>query len=428
MYDYVIVGAGIIGLSTAYHIKQEKPDAKILIIDKAHGPGAGDTSKSAAAFRVFFTNRVNFALAHSSVEFYRHVQEEEGFDLSMKYVGYLFMPDKELMENMKIGLKEADKRGLPYRIIEPQELEEKLGIRTEVEGLEEAELMGAKNIEAGILIENAGIIMPDRIVEYYYEKLKSMNVEFAFETKVTGFKLVPRNPLGVEGEPFPWQDTRVEAVIVNGDKEIPAAKKIIVAAGAWTPYLLQPIGVDSFSRPKKRQIFVIKADTPEKKKTLFAKGLNKENLSPMLILPNGAYLRPAPEEDSFWTGYSDELGRPYMLEEDPVPEEPFYLYGIHPMISVYLPQFEGSNPVSMWAGHYDLSFDGMPVVYEAYDSDLIVSAGTSGSGILKGDGIGAVTAAVALEKEEATLYTGETLKVKWLGLTDRLLEKEYMII
>ncbi|MEB3760165.1 MAG: FAD-binding oxidoreductase [Desulfurococcales archaeon] len=428
MYDYVIVGAGIIGLSTAYHIKKQRPDSSILIIDKAPGPGAGDTSKSAAAFRVFFTNRVNFALAHSSVEFYKHIQEQEGFDLSMRYVGYLFMPDKELMENMKIGLKEADKRGLPYKILDPKELEEKLGIRTIVEGLEEAEIMDAENIEAGILIENAGILMPDRLVQYYYEKLKSMNVEFAFETRVTGFKLMPRNPLGIEGEPFPWQDTRVDAVIVNGDRELQARKKIIVAAGAWTPFLLEPIGVDSFSRPKKRQIFVIKADTLEKKKTLYAKGLNNEGISPMLILPNGAYLRPAPEEDAFWTGYSDELGRPFMLEEDPVPEERFYLYGIHPMISLYLPQFEGSNPVSMWAGHYDMSFDGMPVVFEAYESDLIVSAGTSGSGILKGDGIGAVTAALALGKDEAELFTGETLKVKWLGLTERLLEKEYMII
>ena len=57
-----------------------------------------------------------------------------------------------------------------------------------------------------------------------------------------------------------------------------------------------------------------------------------------------------------------------------------------------------------------------------------MSAGTSGSGILKGDGIGVVTASLALGRDEAELVDGETLKVEWLGLQGRLLEKEYMII
>ncbi len=427
-YDYIIVGAGIVGLSTAYHLRLEKPNARILVVDKTHGPGGGDTSKSAAAFRVFFTNRVNFLLAKASVSFYKSIQES-GWDLSMRWVGYLFMVDKRRLEELRPGLAWADKHGLPYEVIEPGILEEALGVRTRVEGLEEAEIMGAQDIVEGILIRKAGTLMPDKLVSYYYEWLRSHNVDFAFNTRVTGFSLKPREPLGLEGEPFPWQDARVDGIIVGGDREIRAREKTIVAAGAWTPYLLEPIGVDSYSRPKKRQIFVVKADTPERRRTLYpARDLNGEGVSPMLILPNGAYLRPAPEEGSFWTGFSDELGRPFMLEEDPVPEERFYIYGVHPMISLYLPAFEGANPSNMWAGHYDLSFDGMPVIYEAFESDLIVSAGTSGSGILKGDAIGSVTAAVALGEDTVRLYTGDELPVKWLGLRDRLLEKELLII
>ncbi|RJS69748.1 FAD-dependent oxidoreductase, partial [Candidatus Bathyarchaeota archaeon] len=32
-YDAVVVGAGIVGLSTAYHIKKENPDAQVLVVD-----------------------------------------------------------------------------------------------------------------------------------------------------------------------------------------------------------------------------------------------------------------------------------------------------------------------------------------------------------------------------------------------------------
>ncbi len=426
-FDYVIVGAGIVGLTTAYHLRELKPDARIVIVDKANSPAAGDTSKSAAAFRVFFTNRINFALANHSVSFYKQIQDS-GWDLGMRFVGYLFMYDKMLKEKMSRGLKEANRRGMEYAEFEPGILEERLGIRTKVEGLEEAEIMNARNIEGTTLIPKAGILMADRLASYYYEKLRQSGVTFILGKKVVGFQIRPREPLGIEGEPFPWQDKRVDSVVLDDGREIRASKKIIVAAGAWTPFLLWPIGVDSFSRPKKRQIFVLRADTPEKRKMLFARGFNSEGVSPMLIFPNGAYMRPAPEENSYWTGYSDELGRPFELEEDPVPEHNFYLYGIHPMISLYAPAFEGSTPSSSWAGHYDLSFDGMPVIYEPFESDLIVSAGTSGSGILKGDAIGLITASLAVGKDEAEFIDGEVIKVRWLGLRERLHEREYMII
>ncbi|MCE4628393.1 MAG: FAD-binding oxidoreductase, partial [Desulfurococcales archaeon] len=254
--DYIVVGAGIVGLTTAYHLKRLDPNARILIVDKAPGPASGDTSKSAAAFRVFFTNRINFALANHSVSVYSDIQRS-GWDLSMRFVGYLFMFDERLWRRMAPGLREAERRGLEYRIYSAGELEKLLGVRVSVEGLEEAEIMGAHNIEGGLFVRKAGILMPDRLAAYYYEKLRSMDgVSFAFSTRVTGFILEPRRPIGVEGEPFPWQDTRVAGVTVEGGREIRARKKTVVAAGAWTPYLLWPIGVDSFSRPKKRQIFV----------------------------------------------------------------------------------------------------------------------------------------------------------------------------
>ncbi len=426
-YDYVIVGAGIVGLATAYHLKQLKPAARVAVVDKASGPGAGDTSKSAAAFRVFFTSKLNMMLAGTSVAFYEEIQES-GYDLGMMFVGYLFMLDEAKKREVKPGLDHADERGLDYRIVSQRELEERLGIRVHVEGTEEAEIIGRGDIIEGILIPKAGILMADRLAQWYYEKAREKGTVFIFDEEVKEFILEPRRPMGVEGEPFPWQDTKVSGVITSSNREIRATEKLIVAAGAWTPYLIEGIGVDSFTRPKKRQIFVLRAKTPEQEKVLRAKGFNKYGVSPMLIFPHMAYMRPAPEENSFWTGYSDELGRPFTLEEEPVAEEQFYTYTIHPLITLYLPQFEGAMPHSMWAGHYDMSPDGQPVVFEAYNSDLIVSAGTSGSGIMKADAIGRVTASLALGMEEAELYGGEIMKVAWLGYEERLVEKERLVI
>jgi glycine/D-amino acid oxidase-like deaminating enzyme len=49
-YDVLVVGAGILGLSTAYHIKHADPALKVLVVDKNVAEGLGSTVNSAAAF------------------------------------------------------------------------------------------------------------------------------------------------------------------------------------------------------------------------------------------------------------------------------------------------------------------------------------------------------------------------------------------
>ncbi|MET1101633.1 MAG: FAD-binding oxidoreductase [Pyrodictiaceae archaeon] len=423
-YDVVIVGAGIVGLSTAYHILRRDPGKKIVLVDKAPGLGGGDSGRSAAAFRAFFYSRTNLLLAHSSIEFYRHIQEEEKFDLGMMFVGYLFVFEEEKYKTISRVLTELRRRGLEYYEYEPEDLEKLLGLRRSLAGDEEAEAMGLKDPYRGVYVPLAGVLRPERLLDYYAQNIRKMGGEILFNTTVKGFIIEPKKALGIPGEPFPWQEAEVKGVVT--DKGEIRAEKIIVAAGAWTHKLLDPIGIDCHSKPKKRQIFTIPADTPELERLLYVKGMNKYNVMPFLILPRGVYVRPEPHERRFWVGLSDELGRPFKLEEDPQPEERFYLYGIYPVLHKYLPQFKDMRPSSMWAGHYDISLDGQPVIFEEYS--LIVSAGTSGSGIMKADAIGRITAALYFGEKEVELYTGEGFRVSDLSLKNRRVEPELLII
>ena len=85
-YDVLVVGAGIIGLSSAYHIKETHPELSVVIIDRAPAAGQGDTAKSNAALRDTFTSTVNRTLARSSIEFYKHVQTDIGFNKRLEPV------------------------------------------------------------------------------------------------------------------------------------------------------------------------------------------------------------------------------------------------------------------------------------------------------------------------------------------------------
>jgi len=426
VYDYLVLGAGIVGLATAYHLKRLDPDASILVVDKGSGPGSGDTGRSAAAFRAFFTNRANMLLASSSIRFYRGIQES-GFDLGMRFIGYLWLLDERSRRRVEAGLREADRLGLPYEHVDPDLVAERLGVRVDVEGSEEAELAGLGSIVDAVLVKEAGILDPDRLVEYYYEKLVSAGVHFAFNTEVETLIVEPRRPLGIEGEPFPWQDARV-AGVKTSQGEIRAAKKVVAALGAWCESMLRTIGVDAVSKPKKRQVFTLRAASEKLEAMLNARGFNEYGIMPFTLLPRGVYIRPEPRERAFWVGVSDDLGRPFELEEPPALEENFYTLGILPVLSTYVPELAGAYPSGGWAGHYDITPDGLPVVYEPYESDLIVACGTSGSGIMKGDAVGRVAASLALGMDEAELASGLSMPVRWLGVQGRMAERELLII
>ena len=72
-FDIIIVGAGIFGMATAYHLQRNNPDKKILVLERLDQVGQGNTALSAAAYRNMFTSKTNQLLSDSSINFYLHI-------------------------------------------------------------------------------------------------------------------------------------------------------------------------------------------------------------------------------------------------------------------------------------------------------------------------------------------------------------------
>ena len=100
-YDVVVIGAGLFGIATAYHIKKENENLAVLVIDKAAQAGAGNTAQSAAMYRDTFSSEVNLQLSSTTRDFYRHVQNDLGIDLSLRDITYLWLMDREQFEGNK---------------------------------------------------------------------------------------------------------------------------------------------------------------------------------------------------------------------------------------------------------------------------------------------------------------------------------------
>ena len=425
-YDVVTVGAGIIGLATAYHLKSRNPHLKILVIDKRGAAGQGSTGKSAAAFRCLFASHTNFALADSSAEFYRHVQNDMHVDLKLRWAGYLWFFDEDGYRRMLPVLKELGAKGFQYKEYDEAELARRLEMNTSFSDDEEAKMMGLGNVHKGILIPKAGLIDVENLVKFYESEFLKLGGKIQYNIDVKEVVVEPRQPLGMPGEPYFWQDATVTGVKTSRGPI--KAEKTIIAAGAWASQLLDPVGIECFIKAKKRQVFSIKARTEELKKLLLSKEFTNAGCLPFTILPKPtAYIRPAPEEDALWLAYADEFPRAFKIEEEPEPEENYYRYGLYQVMVKYFPQFTDCQPFSAFAGLYEInSIDGQPIIFE--ENGVMLVGGASGSGILKADSIGRIAAALYEDEEYAVLYGDRKFRVSDLGLKKRSVEPERLVI
>lgn len=416
--DVIIVGAGIVGLSSAYHLKKENPDLNVRIVDRAGTYAQGNTARSAAGFRNLFTAEINFKLSNSSIEFYRYVQEKMKFDLGMKYVGYLFL----LTEKKPAWIPQMLERGIA-RLMDIDEVFAS-GILNRSPDAEISKIMGIGDLTQALLGKDCGIIEPDLLSSFYFSELEKMGVEFSFNTDVKRIKLDPVNPLNYPGEPFIWQDKTVSGLDTSrGDM---SADTYILATDAWTTELLDPVGVDSHIRPKKRQVFQVSGESI--RKMLYSCNVNEDGLFPFTILPRaGVYLRPAPKEKSFWVGVADDIGRDFTFSDDPNAESEFYDMNLKNLIEPYFPAFSGSRVTGSWAGYYSYNtIDKAPYIFRFLNT--LVATGTSGSGILKGDGIGRMVEGVYSGKESVRLFDGSALKTELLGLGRMGMDLEQVIL
>jgi glycine/D-amino acid oxidase-like deaminating enzyme len=435
-YDVVVVGAGILGVSAAYHLQKNNPRKSVLLVDRMGDVGQGNTSRANALFRNTFTSSDNRTLADTSINYYLHIQRDLKNDIGIELLGYLwtmshsqFATNRRYMQNMTssgVEMKQYDAKDL--RTLIP-------GLVTEFNDNEEAQVLGLLEIAVAVLGTKCGRLDPDKLVRYYQDQFAACGGRIALNTKVEALVFEPSMPLGLEGEPFVWQDAKVKKAKVSGlhTGEI-SAETFVIAAGAWANRLLEPIGIDGHVKAKKRQLFQVSAENnPDLKKLLLTKNLNEAGIVPVIILPkSGVHIKPVKESMEFWIACEDDVNREFIdMPEESLdyyqPERNYYERNVYPVLKEYLPSFKNSQLKNMWAGLYSFNtLDYLPFVFE--QSGLIVVGGDSGSGIMKGDALGIIVGAVYKGESEALLYGDVPYDPSRVGFASRAVDREQWVI
>lgn len=404
-FDYIIIGAGVIGSSTAYYLKKALPDSNILLIDRNHTAGAGNTAKSAALYRNFFSSRTSRMLSASSIKYYL----ELGDKIQLDPVGYLWLFSREQWNNSQKIIQQFDLEKDKFEVLDRAAITSILRINYQAKG-------PFADVHAGIYCHLCGSLSAMALARHYTSEFRSLGGEVSFDTDIISFILAGKSSCYA-----PWDDVFINAIVDQRGNTYNATR-FITATGAWTHELLAPIGIASGILPKKRQLFALKIKEPAQ---LIAHP--EKTKTPAIILPaGGVYIKPILDRNILIVGCADDLGQPFMMS-NPEPDPRYFHNAIEPVLNHYFPKLAGYELSLKWAGYYDYHWPDMTPVIESV-ANITWVGGTSGSGIMKADAVGRIAAAGLQGHREAILADGSRFKVSRLSLRDREVEKEELII
>jgi len=404
-YNTIIVGAGVIGASTAYHLKLLSPKKKVLLIDKNDKVAVGNTAKSAALYRNIFSSKTSQDLANSSISFYESIAEK----ISLKELGYFWMLTQDDYKKTKTGLSKLDEKKDRFEILSVKEMPANLKINT-------SKSEEFNEVESILYGHRCGSLSAIKLARYYATQFQKLGGKIQVPTEIREINLTGKDQFFP-----PWFDVNIESITDQNEANY-FADDFIFATGAWTHSLLAQYGIASQIYPQKRQMFTLRIK-PDQIALDFKKRI------PILILPTGGvYIKPVLQNSLIMVGSANELGNPYQMETySPTAEEGYFKNAIEPVLNHYFPQLKDYSLFSKWAGYYAYYWpDKNPVIEKV--SNIQWVSGTSGSGIMKADAIGRIAAARSLEMEEIELFDETKFQVADLSLKKRKVDTEELII
>jgi FAD-dependent oxidoreductase domain-containing protein 1 len=422
------------GMSSAYYLKKNNPNKRILVIDRFDAPGKGNTERSNATFRNVFSSPDNQVLSNSTIDFFLHVQDDLEVDLNLQKVGYLRLMDEEQLSTCRPVLKLIANNGIEFTEYGKEDLRRLLpGVVTDFGSNEDARMMELPPVDGGILGAKCGRLDAEKLISFYTKEFVRAGGMLAFDQEVKSLALTP--PGGRDaGGGFDSPEFGVEGVYVHGvADETLRAETVVLAGGAWENELLERIGLSSNVKSKKRQLFSIRTKGTKLEGLLHSSGFNPLGLVPITVLPKaGVHFNPANERDVLLVECEDEVNRPFIdLPEHNLEaytaESKFYERNIYPVLVSYFPDFRDLPIHAMWAGLYAYNaLDYLPFAFR--QQNLIVVGGDSGGGMMKGDSLGRIVDSLYREQDETMLYGEVPYRTSKLSFEKRDVQREEWVI
>jgi len=211
--DIVIIGAGVIGCSTAYHLA--KMGMRNIVVVEMGQVGNGSSGKSASMLSLqFCDDELTVQMANYSYSKYMQFQEELGTSIDFKKIGWLSLATKESAEKLRKNAELLRSLDVRTEIWSPREIKERYPeIHTE-------------DLVLGTWGQEDGVFDPHMIMWGYMKRASEMGVRLHQGEKAIGIE---------------FRNGRVGGV--KTDKCFLSTEVVVNAGGPWAIEIGSWVGI-----------------------------------------------------------------------------------------------------------------------------------------------------------------------------------------
>jgi sarcosine oxidase subunit beta len=377
--DIVVIGGGVMGASTAYHLALAGAKEVCLLERESHF-GLGATGRCAGGVRYQFATEVNVRLSIESLAMLSRFQQETGQDCGYRKCGYLFVLTRPKdMETFQANVAMQRRLGVETQWLTGDEVRKMLPMMNFDDAL--AATYGPKD----------GLADPNSVVSGYIKRARQLGAQVLTDIEVQGILTDAGRVSGVQTN----QGSLMCAAIVN-------------AAGPWAGRIAEMAEIDLPITPLRRQI-VTTTRLPELPKDF-----------PFVIdFAQSLYFHR--EGEGVLTGMSNPNEKPGF---DQTVDPDWELIAMEAAIE-RMPMLEKAGRLSGWAGLYEITPDAHPVMGPTPLDGFWVVAGFSGHGFMHGPIAGKIMAEFILEGDATTV---DVSALDYARFTEGRLIHEYNVV
>jgi sarcosine oxidase, subunit beta len=232
-YDVVVAGAGIVGASTAYHLKREGVE-RVLLCER-RGLASGGTGKSAAIIRQHYSTPLLALLTKESIGLFVAMPEQMGADGGYVRAGYSFLVPPEMIEGARKNVAMQQGIGIDTGFVDESEYAERFP------------WLNPEGIEGVVYEPDGGYADPVQAVEAFVKGFRDLGGEVRTNTPVRELRRAGDRVIGV----------------ITDDGPIDCAT-VVNAAGPWAKPLANNAGIELDMRSLREQdtVWEARGDRP----------------------------------------------------------------------------------------------------------------------------------------------------------------------
>ena len=124
--DVVIIGGGVMGVSTAYHLAA-RGCRDVVLLERHDFLGTEATGKCAGGIRYQFSTEINVRLSLLSLPMLERFEEEIGQAIDLRWTGYLFLLDNQQdLATFRANVAMQNRLGVPSQLLSAEEVAERV--------------------------------------------------------------------------------------------------------------------------------------------------------------------------------------------------------------------------------------------------------------------------------------------------------------